>query len=82
MYPVARMSWNDNKERFCIMRRIMKRKVLLLILWIILLLGVIGYAYFIEPNLLRVKCFSIETEKEIYPCKMPGERQILIKNIY
>lgn len=52
------------------MRRIIKRTVLGMTLLIILLLGVIGYAYFIEPNLLRVKCLSVETEKNVHPCKI------------
>lgn len=41
-----------------------------MLLFIILLSGMIGYAYFIEPNLLRVKRLTIETEKEVRPCKI------------
>ena len=52
------------------MRKIIKRTFLLMLLFVILLSGMIGYAYFIEPNLLRVKRLTIETEKEVRPCKI------------
>lgn len=52
------------------MFRFIKRMVLFLLLFAVLLLGVTGYAYFIEPDLLRVKCLSIRTEKEVRPCKI------------
>ncbi len=44
------------------MRKIIKRTFLLMLLFVILLSGMIGYAYFIEPNLLRVKRLTIESE--------------------
>lgn len=52
------------------MFRFIKRMVLFILSFTILLLGVTGYAYFIEPDLLRVKCLSIRTEKEVRPCKI------------
>ena len=52
------------------MRKIIKRTFLLMLLFVILLSGMIGYAYFIEPNLLRVKRLTIEPEKEVRPCKI------------
>lgn len=52
------------------MFRFLKRVVLLILLLAILLFGVAGYAYYIEPDLLRVKCLTIRTEKEVKPCKI------------
>lgn len=52
------------------MFRFLKRMVLLILLLAILLFGVAGYAYYIEPDLLRVKCLTIRTEKEVKPCKI------------
>lgn len=47
----------------------MKKRILLVAL--VMMLGfalVIGYAHFIEPNLLTVKSFRLEAEKAIEPC--------------
>lgn len=47
----------------------MKKKILLLIcIFLMLLLSILGYARFIEPNLLTVKAVDIESKKQIEPC--------------
>lgn len=50
------------------MLKIIRRTILLVLLLAAALLGVIGYSYFIEPNRLTVKTFTVTTEKEISPC--------------
>lgn len=52
------------------MLKFIKRTAQLFAALILLSLGITAYAYFIEPNLLRVSRFTIETEKEISPCKV------------
>lgn len=49
----------------------MKKRIFLIIfIVIIVFLSVIGYAHFIEPNLLVTKTFDIKTQKPIKPCTM------------
>lgn len=49
----------------------MKKRILLVILLMILGFALIlGYARFIEPNLLTVKSFRLKTEKAIEPCTL------------
>lgn len=50
--------------------KIIKGIVLFFIFLIVLLLGVLGYAHYIEPNLLMVKSITIDTQKAIKPCKI------------
>ena len=50
------------------MLKIIRRTILLVLLLAAALLGVIGYSYFIEPNRLTVKTFTVTTEKEVSPC--------------
>lgn len=48
------------------MRKIRKRTVFILFFLIIFPACIIGYAYFVEPNLLTVKSLSVKTEKEVF----------------
>ena len=51
------------------MRKFLKIPALLLCV-LLVLLGAVGYAYFIEPRMLTVRAFPVETEKEIAPCRV------------
>lgn len=50
--------------------KIIKKIVLVFIFLTVLLLGVLGYAHYIEPNLLTVRSVTIDTQKAIKPCKI------------
>lgn len=52
------------------MRKAARRFLAFFLLFIAIFSGIAGYARFIEPNLLTVRTLSIETEKEIVPCKI------------
>lgn len=47
-----------------------KKILIFLLLFIIVVLAVLGYARFIEPNLLRTTSFDIETPNSVTPCKV------------
>ena len=47
-----------------------KKLLVILLLIIICFLSILGYARFIEPNLLTKKSFDVETEKSITPCRV------------
>lgn len=51
------------------MRKMLKIPTLLLCA-LLVLLGAVGYAYFIEPRMLTVRVLPVETEKEIAPCRV------------
>ena len=51
------------------MRKFLKIPALLLCV-LFVLLGAVGYAYFIEPRMLTVRAFQVETEREIAPCRV------------
>lgn len=52
------------------MLKIIKKVIVFLTLSSFALLGIIGYSHFIEPNLLTVTSFCVQTEKKISPCKV------------
>ena len=47
-----------------------KRMFLCLVIIVLAFFSILGYAYLIEPNLLRVKSFQIETKQPITPCTL------------
>lgn len=48
----------------------MKRIYIMLLFIILIISSIVGYAYYIEPNLLVVKSLDIKTKKFINPCKI------------
>jgi hypothetical protein len=63
------------------MRKIIKRTFLLMLLFVILLSGMIGYAYFIEPNLLRENVSRSKQKKKSVPVKSYFLRIHILENI-
>lgn len=45
-----------------------RRLFMCMLTMVLIFLSVLGYAYFIEPKLLTVRSFDIETDKQVKPC--------------